>query len=266
MTRALIFDCDGVLADTERDGHLPAFNETFEHFGLPVRWSEADYASLVRIGGGKERLSSVLTPSFIERAGLPADPDELRTIVAGWHAFKTERYTTRIRAGELPGRPGIARIVQEAQAAGWLLAVASTSAEESVRAVLEHVVGPDAAAWFSVYAGDSVPAKKPAPDIYLLALADLGVAPADAIVVEDSAIGLRAAVAAGITTVVTISSYTAHEDFTRAALVVDSLGDLPATPARIIRNPARVADPGQVGLDTLITLAHDSPTIPQGRP
>ena len=254
VTRALIFDCDGVLADTERDGHLPAFNDTFAHFNLPVHWSEEDYAEKVRIGGGKERLASLLTSDFIASANLPTDEAAQIELVKRWHRFKTDRYTAKVRADEMPGRPGIARIVATAHDAGWLLAVASTSAEESVRAVLEHAVGAESASWFRVYAGDVVPAKKPAPDIYLLALRDLGVDAADAVVVEDSQNGLRAAAAAGITTVVTVSSYTADEDFTEAALVVDSLGDQPQTPARFLSNPRGVEETGQVTLDTLTAL------------
>lgn len=256
MTRALVFDCDGVLADTERDGHLPAFNETFEHFGLPVRWSVDDYARVLRIGGGKERLASLLTPEFVERAGLPEDEEAQRATIAEWHAEKTRRYTAKVRAGELPGRPGVARIVDEAHAAGWLLAVASTSAEESVRAVLEHVVGPDAGSRFAVFAGDVVPRKKPAPDIYELALRELGVSADDAVVVEDSANGLRAAVAAGLATVVTTSSFTVDEDFSGAALVVDSLGDLPDAPSRVLADPHGVGPLDLVDLGTLVALTH----------
>ena len=145
---ALIFDCDGVLADTERDGHRPAFNQTFAEAGLPVQWSEEDYADKLRIGGGKERMASLLTDEFVAANGLPADPEGQKELLAGWHRRKTEIYKEMVRAGRLPGRPGIARIVDEALQAGWSLAVASTSAEESVRAVLEHVVGADATAFF----------------------------------------------------------------------------------------------------------------------
>ena len=223
---ALIFDCDGVLADTERDGHLPAFNRTFEEFGLPVRWSEEEYGEKLKIAGGKERMTSLLTADFVREAGLPADADGQREAVAAWHRRKTEIYTEMVEAGKLPGRPGVARIVAEALEDGWALAVASTSSEASVRAVLEHVVGPPQAARFAlVLAGDVVPAKKPAPDIYLLAVERLGVDPGQTLVIEDSRNGLVAAVGAQLTCLVTVSSYTVHEDFSEAVLVVSSLGD-----------------------------------------
>jgi len=246
----LIFDCDGVLADTERDGHLPAFNATFEEFGLPVHWSQEEYGELLAIGGGKERLATLFTPLFVETAGLPTDPDGQRDLLAQWHRAKTARYTAMVADGLLPGRPGIARIVEQAAAAGWQLAVASTSAEASVRAVLEHAVGAERAQDFAVFAGDIVPAKKPAPDIYELALRELGADPRTTIVVEDSSNGLRAALAAGgLTTVVTLSSYTADEDFTGAALVVTSLGD-PGTPATVVANPHGLH------VDDLVDLSH----------
>ncbi|MEU7824886.1 HAD-IA family hydrolase [Catellatospora sp. NPDC049133] len=233
---ALIFDCDGVLADTERHGHLPAFNQTFAEFGLPVRWDEQEYGRRLAIGGGKERMSSLLTPEFVAAAGLPEDPAGQAEAVAAWHRRKTAIYTAMVAAGDLPARPGIARIVEQAHAASWPLAVASTSAEASVRAVLEHAVGPERAGDFTVLAGDIVPRKKPAPDIYLLALDRLGLAPHQAIVIEDSHNGLAAAVAAGIACVVTVNGYTAGEDFTGAAFVVDSLGDPGADPVTVLAN------------------------------
>lgn len=224
---ALIFDCDGVLADTERHGHLPAFNQAFAEFGLPVRWSDAEYAEKVLVGGGKERMRTLLTPAFVAAAGLPTDEDELAERVASWHRRKTEIYTSIIAGGSIPARPGIRRITERAAEAGWQLAVASTSAEPSVRGVLTHAVGPELADRFAVFAGDVVARKKPAPDIYQLAVAKLGVEPAEALVIEDSRNGLRAALGAGLTCLVTVSGYTADEDFSGAALVVSSLGDPP---------------------------------------
>jgi HAD superfamily hydrolase (TIGR01509 family) len=248
---ALIFDCDGVLADTEQDGHLPAFNATFAEFGIPVHWSVEDYAEKVKIGGGKERMLSVLTPELAAQTdAVPADDAGRVDLVARLHRSKTERYAALIESGALPARPGIPRIVAEAAAAGWTLAVASTSAEPAVRAVLVHAVGADLAARFRVFAGDAVPAKKPAPDIYLLALAELGLRADDAVVIEDSANGLRAALAAGLRTVVTVSGYTAFEDFTGASIVVSSLGDPEPGEATIVYDDVAGIRPGE-----FVTLA-----------
>ncbi len=248
---ALIFDCDGVLADTERYGHLPAFNQTFEEFGLPAHWSEKEYGVALRIGGGKERMRSLLTPEFVAEAGLPNDPDGQAAEVAKWHKRKTELYVEMVKAGALPPRPGIARVVREAHAAGWQLAVCSTSAEPSVRAILENAVGAETAGEFMVLAGDVVPAKKPAPDIYLLALEQLGAAPDGCIVVEDSRNGLLAAVGAGLATVVTVNGYTRDEDFSEAALVVSSLGDPGSDPIEIIADRSGAAPAGHVTLSDL---------------
>ena len=223
---ALVFDCDGVLADTERYGHLPAFNQTFREFGLPIQWSEEEYGRKLQIAGGKERMASELTPEFVRANGLPEDPDALAAEVAKWHKRKTQIYTEMVAAGKLPPRPGIRRIIREAQDAGWTLAVASTSAEPSVRAILEHAAGPDRAARFDlVLAGDVVAHKKPAPDIYRLALDRLGVDPVEVLVIEDSRNGLEAADAAGVRCLVTVNGYTEQEDFSEAILVVSSLRD-----------------------------------------
>lgn len=258
---ALIFDCDGVLADTEHDGHLRAFNEMFAEKNLPVRWSVDDYREKVRIGGGKERLRSLLTDEFIAEAGLPADPAALDAVVADWHKSKTDIYTGLVEAGVMPGRPGIKRIVQEAADAGWTLAVCSTSAERSVRAVLEHAVGDELASRFAVYAGDIVPAKKPAPDIYLLAIGELGLDPSDVIVVEDSENGMRASVAAGLRTIVTVSTFTTEENFSPASLVVTSLGDPePGEPTTVLSNPNELSLGTHVSLADCERLIHVAPT------
>jgi HAD superfamily hydrolase (TIGR01509 family) len=239
----LIFDCDGVLADTERFGHLPAFNRTFEEEGLPVHWSEADYAEKLKIGGGKERMASLLTEDFVRQHGLPSDPEGQRELLQRWHKRKTAAYKELVAAGVMPARPGIARIIDDALAAGWTVAVASTSAEESVRAVLEHAVGEEQAASIEVFAGDVVPAKKPDPAIYRLALERTGSTPQETLVVEDSRNGVLAAVGAGLRCVVTVSSFTEDEDFSEAVLVVTSLGD-PGEPTRVLanRSPARPGD------------------------
>jgi len=258
--QALVLDCDGVLADTERYGHLVAFNQTFAEFGLPVRWTVADYQEKVRIGGGKERMASLLTPEFVTAAGLPADAAGQQDAIAAWHRRKTAIYAELVAAGAVPPRPGIARIVAEALAAGWPVAVASTSAEPSVRVTLDRAVGTENAREVRVLAGDIVSRKKPAPDIYLLALDSLGL-PADrVVVVEDSRNGLLAATGAGLTCMITVNDFTAAEDFSEAALVVSSLGDPGAERSVVLANRSR-ATPG-----TWITLADLTALLPGSSP
>lgn len=249
-TGVLILDCDGTVADTERYGHLVAFNKMFAEFGLPVRWNLAEYRRKVLIGGGKERLASLLTPEFIAAAGLPSDAAGQQEAVAAWHRRKTEIYTGLVAVGAVPPRSGVARIVAEAQAAGWRVAVASTSAEVSVRATLERAVGTDLAGPVAVFAGDVVPRKKPAPDIYLLAIDRLGVPASQAVVIEDSRNGLLAATGAGLTCVITVNDFTEAEDFSEAALVVSALGDPGGEQATVL---AGSAQPG--GWITLADLA-----------
>jgi HAD superfamily hydrolase (TIGR01509 family) len=233
----LLFDCDGVLADTERFGHLPAFNATFREFGLPVQWSAEEYGRLLLIGGGKERMATLFTPAFVAAAGLPSDPEGQAAELARWHARKTAIYTEMVAAGKLPPRPGIRRIIGEAQDAGWTLGVASTSAEASVRAILDVAAGPDRAARFDlVLAGDVVAHKKPAPDIYELAVERLPVEPAEVLVIEDSRNGLLAAVGAGLRCLVTVSDYTVDEEFGEAILIVSSLGDPGGEASRVLAN------------------------------
>jgi HAD superfamily hydrolase (TIGR01509 family) len=257
---ALVLDCDGVLADTERYGHLVAFNQTFTEFGLPVHWSVADYQDKVRIGGGKERMASLLTPEFVAAAGLPEDPAGQQQAVAAWHERKTAIYAELVTSGAVPPRPGVARLVGEALETGWLVAVASTSAEPSVRVTLERAVGERNAKAVRVFAGDIVPKKKPAPDIYLLALASLGLAAEHAVVVEDSRNGLLAAAGADMTCLITVNDFTAAEDFTEAALVVSSLGDPGGERTVVLANRSQ-ATPGD-----WITLADLTHLLPSTNP
>lgn len=250
--RTIIFDCDGVLSDTERYGHLPAFNQTFAELGLPVCWSEDEYAEKLRIGGGKERMATLLTPDFVAEAHLPTDPRGQQEVLREWHRRKTEIYTESIAKGLLPARPGIARIVGDAMEASWQLAVASTSAELSVRAILNHAVGAEQAERFSLLlAGDVVAHKKPAPDIYELALERLDADRDVTVVIEDSRNGLLAATGAGLPCVITVNGYTEREDFGEAVLVVSSLGDVDGEATKVIENRSR-SQPGDfVTLDDL---------------
>ena len=256
---ALIFDCDGVLADTERYGHLVAFNQTFAEFGLPVRWSVADYRDKLRIGGGKERLATLLTPGFVAAAGLPADRAGQQAAIASWHNRKTEIYTQLVTSGAVPPRSGVARVTGEAIAAGWPVAVASTSAEPSVVATLERAVGAERARAVKVFAGDIVPRKKPAPDIYLRALDWLSRPAGQVVVIEDSRNGLLAATEAGLACVITVNDFTSGEDFSEAALVVSALGDPGGEQAVVIADNAGIA-PGD-----WITLTDLADVMPANR-
>ena len=248
---ALIFDCDGVLAETEHDGHLPAFNQTFAEFGLPVHWTPEVYSEKIQIGGGKERMASLFSAAFVQAAGLPTDPTAQQALVAQWHRRKTAIFAERVATGALAGRPGIVRLVDEVLAAGWRLAVASASTEGSVRAVLTHVVGPTRAAHFTVLAGDCVAQKKPAPDIYRLALERLAVPPTATLVIEDSRQGLLAAVGAGLPCIVTPSSYTLAEAFDEALLVLSHFGD-PGRPLTVWANRSQSAPQALLTLDDLV--------------
>jgi HAD superfamily hydrolase (TIGR01509 family) len=254
---ALIFDCDGVLADTERYGHLPAFNRMFEEFEIPVRWSEDDYAGLLTIGGGKERMATLLTPQFLAANRLPTDPEGQAELIARWHRRKTDIYTALIDDGALPPRAGVRRLSRDAVENGWALAVASTSAERSVRSVLVHAVGEELAAHFKVFAGDVVAHKKPAPDIYRLAISQMRVSDGDGIAVEDSHNGLAAALAAGLACLVTTSSYTRDEDFNGAGLVVTTLGDPNGSDGSTVDVPFEVlSDPLAVHPEAFVSLEH----------
>jgi HAD superfamily hydrolase (TIGR01509 family) len=228
--KALIFDCDGVLAETERDGHRVAFNRTFAAKGFDFTWDAALYQELLKIGGGKERMKH-----FFDRTAWPAGTVDRDALIQSLHKLKTNYYTQIIESGELPLRPGVARLVDEAAAAGVQLAVCSTSNEKSVHTVVERLLGPARKAKFDlILAGDVVSKKKPDPEIYRLALERLHLKPTEGVVVEDNRNGLLAAKGAGICCVVTTNSYTEDEDFREADLVVSELGDPPAVQVDLV--------------------------------
>lgn len=219
--KALIFDCDGVLVDTERDGHRVAFNAAFGKLGLPDVWSVELYGELLKIAGGKERMRH-----YFDTHGWPKTVTDKDAFIKQLHLLKTDLFMEIIDTGRLPLRPGVARIVDEAIAAGMMLAVCSTSNEKAVSLVVERMLGPERRRHFNaILAGDIVKKKKPSPEIYLLAKEKLGIAGTEGVVVEDSRNGLLAAKGAGFRCLVTKSSYTQDEDFTEADRVVDEIGD-----------------------------------------
>lgn len=217
---AMIFDVDGTLADTERDGHLPAFNAAFAGAGLPWVWDEVLYGQLLAVAGGKERIrhyAERADPGFAARADFAAR-------VAQLHRLKTDFYLKRVGAGGIPLRPGVARLIAEAKAAGLRLAIATTTSAENVSALLTASLAPGAEHWFEVIAaGDIVPAKKPAPDIYHYVLARMDLPASACLALEDSENGLAASLAAGIPTVATFNDYTRNQDFSGALAVLPSL-------------------------------------------
>jgi HAD superfamily hydrolase (TIGR01509 family) len=216
--QALIFDCDGVLVDTERDGHRAAFNAAFRAEGLATVWPEDRYGDLLTTGGGKERMRR-----HYDETGWPVAEPDRDALILRLHLAKTDLFMQLIEQGALPLRPGVARMVDAALAAGLKVAVCSTSNERAVATVVRVMLGKDRAAQITIFAGDAVARKKPDPAIYTLAAATLGLTPAACVVIEDSNIGLRAARGAGMRCIVTRSTYTHDEDFTGADRVVDDL-------------------------------------------
>jgi HAD superfamily hydrolase (TIGR01509 family) len=221
MLQALIFDVDGTLAETERDGHRLAFNAAFKEAGLPWHWDVALYGELLAVTGGKERMTHFARQHAPELAARP----DFANLVRKLHALKTDFYVQLVHAGRLPLRPGIGALLRAARAAGLRLAIATTTSPENVSALLRASLAPDAERWFEVIgAGDAVSAKKPAPDIYLWVLDRLGLPAAACLAIEDSVNGLRAARAAGLPTLVTEAQYTRDEDFLGALSILPDLG------------------------------------------
>ncbi|KAJ3701689.1 hypothetical protein LUZ61_005394 [Rhynchospora tenuis] len=238
LPAALLFDCDGVLVDTEKDGHRISFNDTFAEKELGITWDVELYGELLKIGGGKERMTA-----YFNKTGWPAKApktdEERKDFIASLHKRKTELFMALIEKKLLPLRPGVQRLIDEALSKGVQVAVCSTSNEKAVSAIVSNLLGPERAKKITIFAGDVVPRKKPDPcyfffsfdsirqAIYLLAASTLGVDPSSCVVVEDSAIGLAAAKGAGMKCIVTKSGYTAEEDFLNADAVFDCIGDPP---------------------------------------
>lgn len=232
--QALIFDVDGTLADTERDGHRVAFNKAFARQGLDWEWSVELYGKLLAVTGGKERIRHYLQ-NYNTAFKLPEAADEF---ITGLHLAKNRIFADMLKNGELPLRPGVMRILREARAGGVRLAIATTTSPENIDALLRYAVAPDAASWFDVIgAGDIVPAKKPAPDIYVHVLREMRLPAEACLALEDSRNGLRSAKGAGLKTVITVNGYTEHEDFDNAALVVDTFGE-PHQPMQVLQGNA----------------------------
>jgi beta-phosphoglucomutase-like phosphatase (HAD superfamily) len=223
--QALIFDVDGTLADTE-EAHRMAFNNAFERYKLGWKWSQDAYRELLKTTGGKERIAAYLATKTLS----PSDRKRLAELIPAIHAEKTKFYSAFVADGAVPLREGVLRLAEEALNAGCRLGIASTTTAVNIDALLQSTLGTRGLEMFSVIAcGDQVPAKKPAPDIYRLALEHLGVEPEHAVALEDSHNGLLAATRAGLWTVVTPTFWTESHDFGAAGLVLPRLGE-PSSP------------------------------------
>ncbi len=218
--KAFIFDQDGVIIDTERDGHRVAFNETFKAFGYDFQWDVEQYHELLQVGGGKERMRHYLhTVGF----GVEVKPEDEDQLIKDMHKAKTETFIRLIESGKLPLRPGVKRVMQEVMDAGLTLGICTTSNQRAAQAIAYNILSD--IKFDFVLAGDIVANKKPAPDIYNLALEKTGLKPEECLVVEDSRNGLRAAKAAGMNVLVTTNFYTKEEDLSQADIIVTCLGD-----------------------------------------
>jgi len=228
---ALLLDCDGVIAETERDVHRVSFNKAFKAKGLTCLWDEKLYGELLKIGGGKERMIT-----YFNEVGWPSsvstDKVEREAFIAELHKLKTANFQSVVEGGGVELRPGVMRLVDDALVSGLHVAVCSTSNENAVTTIVRQLLG-ERFCQMPIYAGDIVKKKKPAPDVYLKAAQKLEVDPSRCWVVEDSGIGLAAAKAAGMKCCITISNYTRETDFSSADIITEDLDHGPDGPISI---------------------------------
>jgi HAD superfamily hydrolase (TIGR01509 family) len=241
---AIIFDVDGTLVDSERDGHRVAFNRAFEEFDLPYRWDVDEYGKLLRTTGGQRRIDG-----YLKEQGV--DEEERSKLAPALHARKTELMSELVEDGIVEVRPGAKRLLEELTDAGCPLAVATTGSRGWVDHLLKRLL-PEITFDVTV-TGDEVDNRKPDPEAFVVALERLGVSAADAVVVEDSAEGLEAADAAGLACVVVVNGYTQDHDLSVAPLVLDGFGE-PEAPAQVLADRPGINCRGILDLRTLDRL------------
>ncbi len=243
--QATVFDVDGTLVDSERDGHRVAFNRAFEEAGLSDRWDVELYGELLDVTGGERRITT-----YLEQRGMASR--EREKTARRLHLRKTEIFTAMAREGEIEPRPGVGELLDELQRADVRLAVATTGSAGWVHPLLERLFGIER--FETIVTGDEAPERKPDPSVYRLALERLGLAATAAVAVEDSLNGLRAAKAAGLVCVVVVNDYTREQDFDGADLVLDGYGTALAS-APVLSDPHGLEPSGRLGVDTLRRLA-----------
>jgi HAD superfamily hydrolase (TIGR01509 family) len=245
--KAIFFDQDGVIIDTERDGHRVSFNETFKEFGFSFAWGVEEYHELLQISGGKERMKHYLqTRGF----GKPVPPEGADDLIARMHKRKTALFIEMVESGRLPLRPGIHRFMREAMGAGLQLGVCTTSSEKAAHAIAYTILKD--ISFEVVLAGDVVEKKKPAPDIYNLALQKTGLKPDQVFVVEDSRNGVLAGKAAGLRVLATTNVYTEKEDLSPAEIIVSCLGDPDGQKAALTKGPPEIVRDGLVHVESVV--------------
>ena len=243
--KALIFDVDGTLANTE-EAHRQAFNYSFQQAGLEWNWDVALYTKLLKVTGGKERIR------FYVEDFLNQEIDQDKVIAL--HLAKNDRYQSVVLDNQLPLRPGVKRIIEQARAQKMTIAIATTTSPGNVNNLVKACFGEEALGWFSIIAeGELVPVKKPKPDVYEYVLDHLKLSAEECIAFEDSYNGVKAATCINIPTLITLNNYTAEDDFSGAMMVLDSLGN-EAEPCKILSTEIDTKIKGMVNMDTLVAM------------
>ncbi|MFZ3070955.1 MAG: HAD-IA family hydrolase [Anaerolineaceae bacterium] len=247
--KGLFFDLDGVIIESEKDGHRIAFNKTFQNFGYSFQWDVNEYQELIKISGGKERMKY-----YFNAKGLVGNknPEELDDLIRKMHNYKTEEFIALIEKGNLPLRPGVKRVMKKANELGLIIGICTTADKRTAHAVANNLLAEIELGF--IIAGDMVANKKPDPEIYNLALETSGLTADQCVVFEDSRNGLLAAKAAGLRVIITPSVYTENEDFSEADLIVTSLGDCDGEKSMLLYSAKDIAVNGELRVEQIRNL------------
>ncbi len=253
MIKSILWDVDGTLAETERDGHLKAFNQAFEALGLPWRWSEQRYGKLLAIAGGRERLLHDMQ----HRGHAPAHPQERHALAERVHHLKNELYARIVAGGNFPLREGVRELLDDCERARMRMGIVTTTSRSNVEVLLRTQLGKDWESKFAaVVCAHEAPQKKPHPQAYLLALDALKLRPHEAVALEDAEAGVEAAHAAGVPVIVMRSHYFAAVESQGALAAGPSLGRTDGW------HPAADAGATRIGLEQIIRWVASSPWAP----